>query len=166
MGALLEVRDLHAGYGRAEVLLTVGVILRMGDNASLLMLTNRLIDTRMELMKGSHILEADEIPAGPIKDRLPQFDRNRDNRIDRAEWDSMRNIFATCEEPQEWAPHLSGMITHSSAEHGVFGFESVEHFTLRDGLRNLDRYLIPDAGKVAQMVGQNYSHRPSSNLTG
>ena len=32
------------------------------------------------------ILEASEIPAGPIKDRLPQFDRNRDNRIDRADY--------------------------------------------------------------------------------
>ncbi|MSQ93534.1 MAG: pyrrolo-quinoline quinone [Gemmataceae bacterium] len=40
------------------------------------------------------ILEAEEIPKGPIKDRLSQFDRNRDNRIDRAEWESMRNIFA------------------------------------------------------------------------
>src|ERR1051325_3519143 len=52
---------LRTEEGRAEVLLTMGVILRMGDNASLKMLTNRLIDTRMELMKGSHIVEADEI---------------------------------------------------------------------------------------------------------
>jgi outer membrane protein assembly factor BamB len=41
------------------------------------------------------ILEADEIPAGPIKDRLPQFDRNRDNKVDRMEWDFMRQIFAS-----------------------------------------------------------------------
>ena len=41
------------------------------------------------------VLEASEIPAGPIKDRLPQFDRNRDGKVDRQEWDSMRNIFAT-----------------------------------------------------------------------
>jgi outer membrane protein assembly factor BamB len=39
-------------------------------------------------------LEAAEVPKGPIKDRLPQFDRNRDNAIDRDEWDSMRQIFA------------------------------------------------------------------------
>ena len=35
-------------------------LLRMGDNASLKMLTNRLIDTRLELLSGSHIVEAAE----------------------------------------------------------------------------------------------------------
>ena len=40
------------------------------------------------------ILEAKEIPAGPIKDRLPQFDRNRDDAVDRAEWVHMRRVFA------------------------------------------------------------------------
>jgi outer membrane protein assembly factor BamB len=40
------------------------------------------------------VLEAKEVPNGPVKDRLPQFDRNRDNAIDRAEWDGMRSIFA------------------------------------------------------------------------
>lgn len=40
------------------------------------------------------ILEASELPAGPIKDRMPQFDRNRDDRIDRAEWENMRTIFS------------------------------------------------------------------------
>lgn len=39
-------------------------------------------------------LEAEEIPKGPIKDRLPQFDRSRDDKVDRTEWESMRQIFA------------------------------------------------------------------------
>lgn len=39
------------------------------------------------------ILEAAEVPAGPIKDRLPQFDRNRDDRVDRTEWEGMRRVF-------------------------------------------------------------------------
>jgi hypothetical protein len=59
-----EVKEkavLRTEEGRAEVLLTMGVILRLGDNASLKMLTNRLIDTRMDLLSGSHIIEADEI---------------------------------------------------------------------------------------------------------
>ena len=47
--------------GRAEVLLTLGVILRTGDHASFKMLTNRLIDTRLELLTGSHIIEASDI---------------------------------------------------------------------------------------------------------
>jgi hypothetical protein len=47
--------------GRAEVLLTPGVTLRMGENSSLRMITNRLVDTRVELMTGSAVIEADMI---------------------------------------------------------------------------------------------------------
>jgi len=47
--------------GRAEVLLTPGVVLRLGENASLKMISNRLIDTRVELIAGSAVIEADEI---------------------------------------------------------------------------------------------------------
>src|ERR1051325_7974487 len=56
-----ERTSLRTEEGRAEVLLTQGVILRMGENAGFNMLTNRLIDTRMELVSGSQIVEADEI---------------------------------------------------------------------------------------------------------
>jgi hypothetical protein len=47
--------------GRAEVLLTPGVVLRMGENSSLRMIANRLVDTRVELMSGSAVIEADLI---------------------------------------------------------------------------------------------------------
>jgi hypothetical protein len=47
--------------GRAEVLLTPGVTLRMGENSSLRMIANRLVDTRVELMTGSAVVEADMI---------------------------------------------------------------------------------------------------------
>ena len=47
--------------GRAEILLTPGVVLRLGENASLKLLTNRLIDTRLELLTGSAVVEADDI---------------------------------------------------------------------------------------------------------
>ncbi|MGD1074262.1 MAG: hypothetical protein ABSB15_29500, partial [Bryobacteraceae bacterium] len=47
--------------GRAEVLLTPGVVLRLGESSSFKMLTNRLIDTRLELLTGSAVVEADEI---------------------------------------------------------------------------------------------------------
>ena len=49
------------GDGRAEVLLTPGVVLRMGENTSLRMITNRLVDTRLELLTGSAVVEADQI---------------------------------------------------------------------------------------------------------
>src|SRR4051794_9936018 len=61
---LAEVKEnavLRTEEGRAEVLLTLGSILRIGDNSSFKMLTNRLIDTRLELLSGTHILEVAEI---------------------------------------------------------------------------------------------------------
>ena len=47
--------------GRAEILLTPGVIMRMGENSSLKLITNRLVDTRLELMTGQAVVEADDI---------------------------------------------------------------------------------------------------------
>ena len=61
---LTEVKEnaiLRTEEGRAEVLLTLGTILRTGDNSSFKMLTNRLIDTRVELLTGTHIVEVAEI---------------------------------------------------------------------------------------------------------
>jgi hypothetical protein len=52
---------VRTAEGRAEVLLTPGVVLRLGENSSFKMLTNRLIDTRLELLTGSAVVEADDI---------------------------------------------------------------------------------------------------------
>jgi hypothetical protein len=52
---------VRTAEGRAEVLLTPGVVLRLGENGSFKMLTNRLIDTRLELLTGSAVVEADDI---------------------------------------------------------------------------------------------------------
>lgn len=56
-----ENEILSTKDGRAEVLLTPGVILRLGENSSIKMITNRLIDTRLELLTGSASVEADQI---------------------------------------------------------------------------------------------------------
>ena len=48
-----EVKEkmvLRTAEGRAEVLLSPGVFLRMGENSSFRMIANRLIDTRLELL--------------------------------------------------------------------------------------------------------------------
>ena len=61
---LTEIKEnavLRTEEGRAEVLLTLGTILRTGENGSFKMITNRLIDTRVELLSGSHVVEVDEI---------------------------------------------------------------------------------------------------------
>jgi len=63
-GSFPEVKEkavLRTEEGRAEVLLNPGVFLRLGENSSFRMITNRLIDTRIELVTGSAVVEADEI---------------------------------------------------------------------------------------------------------
>ena len=52
---------LRTEEGRAEVLLTPGVVLRMGENSSFKMVTNRLIDTRIDLLTGSAVVAVLEI---------------------------------------------------------------------------------------------------------
>src|SRR5581483_5406982 len=47
--------------GRAEVLLTPGVFLRIGENSSVRMISNHLSDTRLELLKGEAVVECDEV---------------------------------------------------------------------------------------------------------
>jgi hypothetical protein len=56
-----ENKELKTGEGRAEVLLTPGVFLRLGENSSFRMITNRLIDTRLEFLSGSAVVEAEDI---------------------------------------------------------------------------------------------------------
>ena len=51
---------LRTEDGRAEVLLPPGYVLRIGENASFKMVTSRLIDTRVEMLTGSGIVEVDE----------------------------------------------------------------------------------------------------------
>lgn len=63
-GRLTEIKPeqtLKTEEGRAEVLLTPGVVLRVGENSSIKMIANRLEDTRVELMSGTAVVEATEI---------------------------------------------------------------------------------------------------------
>ena len=63
-GEFPEVKNdqvLETAEGRAEVLLTPGVFLRMAENTSFKMLSNRLSDTAFEVLSGSVIVEADEL---------------------------------------------------------------------------------------------------------
>jgi hypothetical protein len=55
-----EGRELRTERGRAEVLLTPGVFLRMGENSRVRMLSTSLSDTRVELLGGSAIVESRE----------------------------------------------------------------------------------------------------------
>src|SRR5262244_1544627 len=55
-----EGRELRTEHGRAEVLLTPGVFLRIGEDSTIRMLSSKFSDTRIELLGGSAILEANE----------------------------------------------------------------------------------------------------------
>jgi len=55
-----EGGELHTTAGRAEVLLTPGVFLRLDENSSIRMLSTSFTDTRVELLGGSVIIEATE----------------------------------------------------------------------------------------------------------
>jgi hypothetical protein len=55
-----EQSVLKTGEGRAELLLTPGVILRVGANSSVRMLDNDLMHTQVQLISGTAMLEATE----------------------------------------------------------------------------------------------------------
>jgi hypothetical protein len=56
-----ENQMVRTEEGRAEILLTPGVFMRLGENSSIRLVTNRLIDTRIEFLTGSALVEADEL---------------------------------------------------------------------------------------------------------
>jgi len=58
---LKENQQLRTEDGRVEVLLTPGVFLRLGENGTLRMVTNRLISTRLELVSGETLVQVDEL---------------------------------------------------------------------------------------------------------
>ena len=57
---LAQGDELRTEKGSAEVLLTPGVLLRIGGNSAIRMVTNSLADTRVELLTGSAIVASDE----------------------------------------------------------------------------------------------------------
>jgi hypothetical protein len=72
-----ENQEFRTADGRAEILLTPGVFLRIAENSSIRMLSTRLTDTRVEVLSGSAMVESTEIP----KDNAVQLVYKND-RID------------------------------------------------------------------------------------
>jgi hypothetical protein len=56
-----EGQELRTDEGRAEVLLTPGVFLRIAENSAFRMVSSRLSDVRIDVLRGSIIIEAAEI---------------------------------------------------------------------------------------------------------
>src|SRR5579863_2389788 len=57
-----ENQEFRTEDGRAEILLTPGVFLRIGENSAIRMLSTRLVDTRVEVLSGSAMIESTEMP--------------------------------------------------------------------------------------------------------
>ena len=53
--------ELRTELGRAEVLLSPGVFLRVAENSAVRMISNRLEDTKIELLSGSALLEVGDL---------------------------------------------------------------------------------------------------------
>src|SRR5258708_1621156 len=63
-GQLPEIKDnqvFRTGEGKAEVLLTPGVFLRLSENSSVRMVSTKLTDTRVEIISGSAMVEVDDL---------------------------------------------------------------------------------------------------------
>ena len=63
-GQLPEIKDnqeFRTAEGKAEVLLTPGVFLRLGENSTIRMVSSKLTDTRVEVLSGSAMVECQEI---------------------------------------------------------------------------------------------------------
>jgi hypothetical protein len=63
-----ENQKFRTEEGRAEILLTPGVFLRMAENSAIQMVSNKLTDTRVEVLSGSVMVECDEIQKNDAKD--------------------------------------------------------------------------------------------------
>jgi hypothetical protein len=57
-----ENQEFRTEEGRAEILLTPGVFLRLGENSSIRMLSTRLTDTKVEVLSGSAMIECNDVP--------------------------------------------------------------------------------------------------------
>ncbi len=57
-----ENQEFRTEEGRAEVLLTPGVFMRLGENSSIRMLSTHLTDTKVEVLSGSAMIECNDVP--------------------------------------------------------------------------------------------------------
>jgi hypothetical protein len=69
-GRFAEIKpgsELRTNLGRAEVLLTPGVLLRVDENSSVRMVSDKLADTRLEFIGGAAILDSrNAAPGAPV----------------------------------------------------------------------------------------------------
>jgi hypothetical protein len=75
-----EGQVIETGQGKAEILLTPGVFLRLGSNSAVRMVNAGLADTRVELLHGQALVEATDIQKG---NNIQIVDRGVTTRLDK-----------------------------------------------------------------------------------
>lgn len=66
--------ELRTTLGRAEIMLTPGVLLRVDENSTIRMVSNTLADTRLEFVGGSAILDScNAAPGAPVRIAYKDF---------------------------------------------------------------------------------------------
>jgi len=129
-----EGHELRTAQGRAEVLLTPGVFLRMGENSAIRMLSTKFSDTRIELLGGSAILESNK-PGADTAVRL--IHKNWQARL------PQEGIYRIDSEP----PQVS--VYGGEAEVSVLGESEVGTIAVRAGQTlPLSQILLPEQAPV------------------
>jgi hypothetical protein len=112
-----ENQEFRTADGRAEILLTPGVFLRLGENSSIRMISTSLTDTRVEVLSGSAMVESTEIP----KDNAVQLVYKRD-RISLEK----QGLYRLDTEPARFAVYEGeASVTDSASQLTVHGGKSV-----------------------------------------
>jgi hypothetical protein len=160
--------ELRTADGRAEVLLTPGVFLRMGQRSAIRMIANDLADTQVELRTGSAIVDSGEPNSGTsvtliYKDWRVRSPQKSAYRIDTdpprlSVREGEVNVFAGSEEePITVAPGMSLPL----AEVLVPERSSVEPDALGDWANGRDESISADNAITAQI-----DQDPASGISG
>lgn len=125
-----EGSELRTENGRAEVMLTPGAFLRIGENTGIRMISNKLADTRVEFLSGSMVLDSTTasgsapitILYGGYQAHIQKQGCYRLNsappelRVDSGEIEIVQGSETAKVEPGRVAPLYGGLLTTHSAD--------------------------------------------------
>lgn len=105
--SMREGSELRTGLGRAEVLLSPGVFLRVSENSGVRLVSNSLVDTKLALTAGSVLLEVGETEKGQALSMMVG-----DSKIDL----SHRGLFRIDFDPAELKVHDGSAVVTANGQ--------------------------------------------------
>jgi len=129
--------ELQTSLGRAEILLTPGVLLRMDENSSIRMVSNKLADTKLEFIGGAAILDSrNAAPGAPVliaykdyqmrfaKAGRYRFDSDPANlRVDEGEVDVLLRDKAVLVKAGQMLPFSAPLSARAALDHDDAGLD-------------------------------------------